>query len=278
MEAGTRRSNIKVMEELTDYPRHQAFRLTRRGASRAGAAFGTVIVLIIALGLGYYFGKNISLTPVQRDLGLVQRTSEKETATPSPVALAKFTSEKYSITFSYPQTWGEDSTGASLVGTEKVAKFKTTDFSDEKSTSITGARLEVLKFSKKQTEASALEQSATYEGYEAVELGKESKIGDAKIKVWEFKIDPTNKEVYKDANPKTLKRVFGIARIFVSETEAYVLNFEGASTDELKTFDEILTSLSFEKKESTQSGEGTSSQKKATPTPLPTNATYFEGQ
>src|SRR3990167_508019 len=163
------------MEELTDYPRHQAFRLTRRGASRAGAAFGTVIVLIIALGLGYYFGKNISLTPVQRDLGLVQRTSEKETATPSPIALAKFTSEKYSITFSYPQTWGEDSTGASLVGTEKVAKFKTTDFSDEKSTSIVGARLEVLKFSKKQTEASALEQSRHMKDMKQWSLARKAK-------------------------------------------------------------------------------------------------------
>ncbi len=267
-----------MMEELTNYSRHRAFQLTRRGATRAGAAFGTLVVLIIALGLGYYFGTNISPTSESRDLGLVERTPQKETATPSPVALTKFTSEKYSITFSYPQTWGEDPSGASLVGTEKVAKFKTADFSDEKSTSITGARLEVLKFSKKQTEAGALEQSSTFEGYEAVERGKESKIGDAKIKLWEFKIDPTNKEVYKDANPKTLKRVFGIARIFVSETEAYVVNFEGGSADELKTLDEILASLSFEKKAAAPSGGSGSTQKKATPTPLPTNATYFEGQ
>lgn len=224
-----------------------------------------LVVVVIGLGIvaGYIFGKNALPDFGSQDVAL-QRGTKAQT-TPTEAALAAFSSEKYSIGFSYPDTWSEGTSASAAAGMEKVAAFGSGDFSDTDKTDIKGVRVVVERYLKKQAKESALAASVVAQTYETVLDGTESKVGDAAVKIWQYRL--------LDG-----KAVMAIAKVFVEEGDSYVLIFTARTADDFDQFTKLVQSMTFTKKESSSTSGGSKKPSAPTPTPLPTNASFFEGR
>lgn len=244
---------------------HRSFKLTHPGMATSTTFIVALVVLLLGGVIGYILGQNFGPNIKFTDLGLTGKKTATATATPAATTLdQKFTHATYAISFSYPSTWAAvEGAKPSDSKDQLLALLQTADFSGE-STSVSGTQLEVLALPKKQTKDTALTAPVVAAIYESVKSGSETTVGTATVKVWEYQ------EPLQNGN-----KVLGFAKIFVSADESYALNFVGKDANDLQLFDNVVASMNFTKESAGSSSSG-STKKKATPTPLPTNATFFE--